>query len=154
MEVVARADPGGDELARLEITVLDPTLMGSGAAAIRSKLVELHETLLGIETTPHSPDVNAAFNLFVDVVKRGREAGEDYFNRWQCDWRSDIHFFDGILGNAVIKKRNEWGLYYDFDWPRVDALFETIDFSDDHYSAHAWVVVLAYLLTDYRYLYL
>ena len=154
IEVVAWAHQAGDELARLEVAVLDPTFSGSGAAAIREKLVELHETLLGIDATPHSPDVNAAFDLFVDVVKRGREAGEDYFNRWQCDWRSDIHFLDGILENAVIRKRNEWGPYYDFDWSRVDPFLDAIDFSDVHYSARAWVVVLAYLLTDYRYLYL
>ncbi|MDE0174808.1 MAG: DUF1588 domain-containing protein [Defluviicoccus sp.] len=154
LEIVARADRGGDELALLEVEVLDPTFTGGGATSIREKLVELHETLLGAEVTPHSPDVDAAFNLFVDVMERGRNSDDLYFHAWQCDWRSDIHFMDGILDDPIVKKRNEWGPYYDFDWPRVNALLENIDFSDDHYSAHAWVVVLAYLLTDYRYLYL
>ena len=31
---------------------------------------------------------------------------------------------------------------------------DSVDWSDPHYAAQAWAVVLAYLLTDYRYLYL
>ncbi|MCY4559713.1 MAG: DUF1588 domain-containing protein [Chloroflexi bacterium] len=154
IEVVAWAHQAGDQLARLEVAVLDATHSGNGATAIRNKLVELHEKLLGVEVTPHSADVDAAFNLFVDVMERGRSSEEDRFNRWQCDWRGDIHFLDGILEDPIVRKRDEWGLYYDFDWPRVDALMDSIDFSDVHSSARGWVVVLAYLLTDYRYLYL
>ena len=154
LEVVARADRGGEELARLEVAVLDPAYSGSGAAAIRDKLVELHEKLLGVEVTPHSPDVDTAFSLFVDVMERGQDTGDHHFREWQCDWASDIHFMDGILDDIVVEMRNEWGPYYGFDRPSVDALLESIDFSDPHYSARAWVVVLAYLLTDYRYLYL
>ena len=155
LEVVARADQTGDELARLEVAMLDPTFTGSGSAAIRKKLVELHEKLLGVEVTPHSPDVDAAFDLFVDVMERGKGSENQHFRAWQCNWNSDIHFLDGILDNPVIEKRDEAGRpYHDFDWPRVDALFDSVDFSDLHYSARAWVVVLAYLLTDYRYLYL
>ena len=78
IEVVAWADQAGDELARLEVAVLDAALSGGGAAAIRNKLVELHEKLLGVEATPHSPDVDAAFELFVDVMERGQSMGMDY----------------------------------------------------------------------------
>ena len=34
------------------------------------------------------------------------------------------------------------------------AYINSIDFSDAHFVARAWVVVLSYLLMDYRYLYL
>ena len=44
--------------------------------------------------------------------------------------------------------------YYRLDWDRVDEFMDSIDFSDPHQTAKAWVVVLAYLMTDYRYLYL
>ena len=54
----------------------------------------------------------------------------------------------------MVKKRGEGGDYYEFDWNRVDAYLQGVDFSDSHYTARAWVVVLAYLLMDYRYLYL
>ena len=77
IEVVAWADQAGDELARLEVAVLDAALSGVGAAAIRDKLVELHEKLLGVEVTPHSPDVDAAFNLFVEVMERGEGLDEN-----------------------------------------------------------------------------
>ena len=117
IEVVAWARQAGDELARLEVDVLNAAHEGGGAAAIRSKLVELHAKLLGIDVTPHSPDVDAAFNLFVDVMERGKSSDDQYFHAWQCDWRSDIHFLDGILDDPIVKKRAEWGPYYDFDWP-------------------------------------
>ena len=44
--------------------------------------------------------------------------------------------------------------WYWFDWDRVSGFMDGIDFSDPHQTAQAWVVVLAYLMTDYRYLYL
>ena len=154
LEIVARADQGGDELPRLEVWVLNATLSGSGADGIRDKLVELHETLLGVEVTPYSPDVDAVFNLFVDVMERGQGLKEEYFPGWECDFRNDIYFFDGILDDIVIERRNEWGPYHGFDGDRVDALMDRTDFSDVHYGARTWLVVLTYLLTDYRYLFL
>ena len=43
---------------------------------------------------------------------------------------------------------------YDFDWDRIHPVLDGVDWSDPEASAQAWVVVLAYLLMDYRYLYL
>ena len=151
MEVVAWADQAGDELARLEVAVLDAALSGAGAAAIREKLVDLHEKLLGVEVTRYSPDVDAAFSLFVDVMERGLGSEATRFRWWECGV-DDIYFFDGILDDIVVEKQNEWGPYYDHDESRVDPLWESTDFSDVNYGARSWVVVLAYLLTDYRYL--
>ena len=46
---------------------------------------------------------------------------------------------------------NRW---HDFDWERVDAFMQDVDFSDPHATAQAWVVVLTAMLMDHRYLYL
>ena len=154
IEIVAWADQAGSEAPRLDVVVLDSTHSGSGAKAIRAKLVELYDQLLGVEVTPYSADVEAAFKLFVDVAERGRESGNDYFRFWDCHL-NDIRFFDQVLDDIVERRINEWGdPYYDYDWDRVDAYYQRIDFSDPHNSANAWLMVLGYLLMDYRYLYL
>ena len=153
IEVVAWADQAGDELARLDVGVLDATNSGSGAEAIRAKLVELYDKLLGVEVTPHSRDVDAAFRLFTEVMERGRSS--DYvYQWWLCGWHSDKYFLEGIMDDATSEVLDESEVRYEFDWPRVYSFLESIDFSDAHYTARAWVVVLSYLLMDYRYLYL
>ena len=55
---VAWADQGGDELPRLSVFVESET-GGSGADGFRAKIVELYDKLLGVQATPHSPDVEA-----------------------------------------------------------------------------------------------
>ena len=123
--------------------------------AIRQKLVELYDDLLGTQVTPHSQDVEAAYQLFVDEVQRGRQAQGDHFNPWECDWAWDHLFFEGILDNALVAYENEHGWrFHGFDWDRIGAFLNGIDWSDPHRTAQAWTVVLAYLLGDYRYLYL
>ena len=154
LEVVARADHAGAELPRLDVAVLDATYSGSGAQAIRAKLVELYDKLLGVEVTPHSSDVNAAFELFVDVMERGQTTGNGRFNPWDCRFWEDKRFFEGILDDILIEKQTERDPYIDFDDDRRNAYINGINFSDAHFSARAWVVVLSYLLMDYRYLYL
>ena len=151
IEIAAWATHAGDELPKLSVAV-ESDAEDAGAATIRDKLVELHEKLLGVEVTPHSPDVDIAFSLFVDVMERGQSL-DTRFQSWQCR-PDDRHFFDGILDDILIEIRDEWGHLngFDFDWDRVDALWESTDFSDVHYIARAWGVVLAYLMTDYRYL--
>ena len=131
---------------------------GSGSDAIRSKLVELHEELLGVEVTPHSPDVESAYQVFVNAVERRRKANDRWFDWYECDnsWQLDHTFFEGILDDAVVERElpdTGWRLY-EFDWDRISAFMNGVDFSDPHHTAQAWVVVLAYLLMDYRYLYL
>ena len=152
IEVVAWADQAGDELARLEVAVLDAALSGVGAAAIRDKLVELHEKLLGVEVTPHSPDVDAAFNLFVEVMERGQGLDEKHFPWSRCGF-DDMYYFEGIRDDIVVEaNRDDGRVSYTYDPDRVDAFMDGIDFSDIHYGARTWVVVMTYLLTDYRYL--
>ena len=155
VEVVAWADHGGDEYPVLAVDVSDQDGEGRDGVAIRNKLVELHETLLGVRVAPHSPDVEEAYRLFVEAAALRRDMGERRFNHWDCAWQEDMFFFDGILDDAVVEKVNEDGYrYHDFDWDRVSPFLDSVDWSDPEASAQAWVVVLTYLLMDYRYLYL
>ena len=158
IDIVAWADQAGDDLPRLEVLVESVSDDSSaGAATIRNKLVELHEKLLGVSVTPHSPDVEAAYRLFVDVWerKRGSEDTETDFRSLQCDWWRDVRFWDGILDDAVVEYGNEDGSrWYETDWDHVNEFMDGIDWADDSFTAQTWMVVLGYLMMDYRYLYL
>ena len=132
-----------------------------GENAIRNKLVELHDKLLGVQVTPHSPDVEAAYRLFVDVVENGPRSRDDWFATyswfafWECAWWNDLFLFDGILEDVVVVRENEDGWqWYDYDHSRVQRYLDSRDWSDPHHAARAWVVVLTFLMSDYRYLYL
>ena len=153
IEVAVWAEHAGDELPILRIAVESDADSSSGADAIRSKLVELHERLLGVQATPYSPDVEAAYRLFVEAWERKR--GQRFDFRWNCAWGWDLFLLEGILDDTVREYEDENGRrWYDFDWDRVDNFMDGIDWSDSEASARAWVVVMAYLLMDYRYLYL
>ena len=125
-----------------------------GANTIRDKLVELHDKLLGVQVTPHSPDVEAAYRLFVDVMERGREAKDHWLEAWQCRWWGDHSYLEGILDNAVVRIDNDHGGWYFGFSERAHNFVNGIDWSDPHHTAQAWIVVLAYLMMDYRYLHL
>ena len=123
---------------------------------IRAKLVELHATLLGVEVTPHSPDVERAYELFADVLERKRAERDDWFDHWNCYAGAlDRSFFEGIFDDIIVVNENEEGHQWrDFDWDRLNHYLNQRDWSDPEHAAQAWVVTLAYLLMDYRYLYL
>jgi hypothetical protein len=138
---------------------IDPRVRPT-AAVIRNKLVELHDKLLGVQVTPDSPDVEAAYRLFVDAMNHGRAARDDWFDIWDCEfwewWRGgDLFLFEGVLDDIIVEKENEDGYrYYAFDDDRRDDFINGIDFSDPYAAARAWKVVLTAMLMDYRYLYL
>ena len=123
------------------------------ADAIKNKLVELHDKLFGVQVTPDSADVRAAYRLFVDTTERARASDYEWFEWWTCEI-DDHSFFEGILDRAVIQRDREGGRWYEHDWDRVAPFMDKVDFSDPHAVARAWKVVLAYLMMDYRYLYL
>ena len=157
LEIVAWADQAGDELPRLSAAVESAAGPGHGAGLIREKLVELHEKLLGVQVTPYSPDVEAAYGLFVDVWERKRELqGDDNWEltSWSCGL-DDIFYFEGLLDDVIVRRESESGyVWYEHDWDRINDFWDEVDLSDPQAVAQTWVVVLAYLLMDYRYLYL
>ena len=160
VEVVAWGAQAGDELPRLSVVVESDAGGSAGEDIIRSKLVELYDALLGVEVTAHSADVEAAYRLFVEVMALGRgsdgwgRAGQ-WFEWWRCDSGFPLNYFDGILDDIVVERENDDGWrWYQFGGHRFDTFMDSIDWSDPHHTAQAWVVVLTSLLMDYRYLYL
>ena len=114
----------------------------------------MHDKLLGVQVPPDSPDIEAAYRLFVDVWQRKRETDDHWFEWWRCDWRYDLYFLEGILDHAVVEREQYGYLFHEIDWDRAYAFMEGIDFSDPHHTARTWVVVLAAMMMDDRYLYL
>ena len=120
--------------------------------SIRSKLVELHDSMLGVDLAASSPEVDAALALFLDVWTR-HDRGRDFGGR--CDpWR-DEHYFDGIADDIWREELDESDDPKGWDWDRMhEFLWEETDRSDPHGLARTWMVMLAYLMTDPRYLHL
>ena len=150
IEVVAWAEQAGDALPELAVTVESDAEHSAGARAIRDKLVELHERLFGVRVSPHSPDVEAAYRLFVDVWRRNRASGNNRFESWRCDYQ-DVFYFEGI-NDALVPSGDRGDSWW--DWDAFDEFMGSHDISDPHHTTQTWAVVLAYLLMDYRYLYL
>ena len=158
VEVTAWADQYGDEYAKLDIAVTSDTQRSVGSRSVKANLADLYGKLHGIEVTARSPEVVGAYDLFVDVWQRRREADANGFG-WNihCEWWSDHYYLDGIVEDAFVYREDwgdEWGARHDWDWERIETHFDTIDWSDRHGVADTWTAVLAYLLMDYRYLYL
>ena len=122
-----------------------------GSERIRRKLVDLHWKLFGVRSATDSTDIDAAYRLFVEVWERKRrtEGGHFYDSQTECPIE-DTAYFEGIIADSVVV--DEWG-NSEIDWDRVRQSWD-FDMDDSMHAARTWVVVLAYLMTDYRYLYL
>ncbi len=158
IEVVTWADQAGDELPMLQIAIHSDTENSVGANRIKSKLVELYDKLHGTSVATDSVEVQDAYALFVEVWERKRGTYGDHFV-WneeyiRIDWASDQHFFVGIADDLWQEELHENGNPLGWDWDRVHAFFDDVDWSDPQAVARTWTVVLAYLMMDYRYLYL
>ena len=158
VEIVVWADHAGDELPKLVLTVESEDPTPSAARAIRAKLMELYDKLHGIEVTADSPEVRDAYELFVEVWERKREEYGDHF-RWNeeniwIEWPTDHYFLDGIADDAWREELDEYGNELGWDWDAIGDFFDGVDWSDPQAVARTWTVVLAYLMMDYRYLYL
>ena len=122
----------------------------TGAAAIKAKLAELHAKLYGLTTAADSPDVEEAFQLFVEVWRRKRASEGDQFpGQTNCGVWSDHLYFEGIADDAV--SYSNWG-GSNLEWEVIRDLVNA-EMRDPNHVARTWVVTLAFLLTDYRYLY-
>ena len=116
---------------------------------------------MGVE----SQDVRVAWELFQNVWKRhDHVATRRFLFDRQCAWWADIRYFDGILDGAAgvhtdtyTDQNGEEREYqsYRFDFELVhELLYEEVVPLDPDGIAAAWVVVVAFLMSDYRYLYL
>ena len=158
IELVVWADHGGDELPMLEFALHSDTENSAGASHIKSKLVDLFDKLHGVSVTVDSAEVQDAYALFLEVWENKRGVYGDHFLWNEEDirvrWAADEHYFDGIDENFWREELNENGDPLGWDWDLIDAFHETVDWSDPQAVARTWAVVLAYLMMDYRYLYL
>ena len=161
IEVIARQSlkVPGEESAVLEIMVESDVETSQGAMAIRKKLVELHEKLLGVTVSVDSPEVEAAFLLFVEVWDRQRLVLADPWEQnIKCNI-GDILFFEGIADDALQIYTDEDGrTSHDFNDDRVDEIRDEVGWwgreGRYHPVIRSWVAVLTYFMTDYRYLFL
>ena len=159
VDVVAWAEQPEGRLAKLQILVESDMERSVGAAAFRRQLADLHRDLLGVAAAPDSAEVDEAFRLFADVWRRKRESGEEGDICWpaQCRWWDDLRFFEGIDDGPSppvwVERENGYG---DWDWESYDPVWEFLEDkrADPNYVSRTWAVVLAYLMTDHRYLHL
>ena len=151
IDVVAHQDRAGGENARMTVAVESDDGVSAGATAIRNKLVDLHAKLYGLDVLPDSRDVDEAFNLFFEVWARKRRTEGTQFDNaiFECH-DSDHTYYDEF--SDVELKYSEWGGSY-LDRDEVNQLYEDVEMSDPVHAVRAWVVTLAFLMTDYRYLY-
>ena len=148
IEVVAWQEAGGDQPARLEIVVESDGDSSRGARAIKGKLVELHEALFGVTVAADSPDVEASYQLFREVWERKRSTEGRHFDETECHI-NDALYFEGLAEDTW--EYSKWGNSWISE--RGWEFLHRTDRSDPYHVARTWVVVLAYLLSDYRYLY-
>ena len=148
IDVAAWQDAGGGEPARLEITVESDGDSSRGAMAIKRKLAELHELLFGVTTAADSPDIDESYRLFRETWERKRSTEGSHFGEATCDI-NDVRYFEGIVDDAWEYNKSGDAVVDERSW----AFLDQADWSDPFHVARTWVVVLAYLLSDYRYLY-
>ena len=152
IEVVAHQDRAGDEAARLAVAVESEDGSSQGETAIRRKLADLHQKLFGVIVALDSPDIDEAFNLFVEVWNRKRSSeGPTFFSSgFNCADSAAHLYFEGLVDDVLqYSKYGSSQLKFDL----IRAFNLGIDRSDPHHTVRTWVVTLGYLLTDYRYLY-
>ena len=152
VEVMAHQDRAGEGAARLSIDVESEDGSAQGELAIRWKLADLHQKLFGVTVALDSPDVNEAFDLFVEVWNRKRASeGSNFANAsLNCTDSGDHLYFEG-LADDVMQYSENGASQLNFDLIRP--FKQGNGTSDPHHTVRTWAVTLAYLLTDYRYLY-
>ena len=102
-----------------------------GEAAIKEKLVDLFDRLLGVDATTSSPDIVAAYDLFLDVLDR-KGGSSRFLDGALCEWDTDLLFLADLPPGALGRS----------------------NLHDPSGIARTWVVVLAALLMDPRYIHL
>ncbi|MDE0629151.1 MAG: DUF1588 domain-containing protein [Bryobacterales bacterium] len=152
VEILAHQEQAGDQAARLDVDVQSAASLPRGEMAIRRKLADLHQKLYGVTVGVHSPDVDEAFELFLETWNRRRTSSEKGFFNGQltCLGSGDHLYFEGLVDDAL---RFSPGGGSQIDYDPVRPFNREVNATDWNHIVEAWVVTLVYLLTDYRYLY-
>ena len=129
----------------------------AGRTQIRTRLVALFDQLLDETLTINHPEIDAAYQLYVDIWNLKKAADPSGTNRWfpgdnvECPFWQDNRFFEGIDDNVLVEDPQTGDLEFDFDYAL--SLIAALDLADPNYSAQTWAAVITTLLLDYRYLY-
>lgn len=119
----------------------DGTASAGGEERIRENLVHLHWTLLGERLTTDSDEINASYELYDALIQDGQAMLADpgsydprpsSWMEWECRarwYRQADGRTDGDLPEAM----------------RIE--------QDETYAIRAWIGVLTYLMSDYRFVY-
>ena len=102
--------------------------------------------------TVDSPEVEAAFQLFVEVWDRKRSDNDWRDEEIQCSINDDFYFEE--IADDVL---HEYTMVDQDYWDRADEILDEADWwgqGRQNPIVRTWVVVLAYFMTDYRYLFL
>ena len=124
----AYGQQAGPDAIQMLTSVLDTDPFGqsSGAIKIRDRLVQWHELFFGDEVDPDGPEVAAVYELLVES--------------WLSNVNADIHWLDGNFQSCNVARElndEQWNMLWD----------------DPQRIYGAWRLVLAYFLTDYRYIF-
>ncbi|MFN0001708.1 MAG: hypothetical protein ACKVOF_02750, partial [Pseudohongiellaceae bacterium] len=148
----------GNLVATLTVKdVGDPLLSKTrGATLIRQKLVELHYKLHGKTYASDAPEITAVYKLLVESWQEKTKLNNPYLSNstTTCGWTSDMNFLDGLgySGTRYVPAKNG-GDYYDRD-SGVQTFLDSINSNaDPTFIKQSWVVVMAYMLGHYNFLY-
>jgi len=111
-------------------TTLDGDDVPAAIGRIKATIVHLHERLLGEHLSPEDPEVTRTFELFKATLEAGRVALSD---ESEGTWLACGARKDPLTGEDLPEEM------------RIDR--------DPHYVVRAWMAVVTYMLSDFRFLY-
>lgn len=133
-------DPSERKMFPLVQTTFEPEdengfEINGSAAAIRANIHHLHQQLLGEYVDINDPEINRSYELFLEVWKDGKrnvglpeeEGGYSVNLPGACQATTDY-------------------------WTGMPLPEERQITNDDNYTVRAWMAVISYLLSDYRFL--
>lgn len=118
--------------------------------SIKRNIQHLHWTLLGERLNSGDPELEASYQLFLQVYNQGQimlaspNDFEPYPVSLSCQARRDFRE-DGRTGNSIVDTSEDSAVAIEDR--------RTLIRSDDNYVIRSWIAVVTYLLSDYRFVY-
>ncbi len=112
----------------------------AAASAIRANIQFLHAKLLGEYLDQNDPEINRTYELFLNVWKEGQRGLNNQIDDGM----------DNVGPEYGVQLPGQCAAQTDF-WTGAD-LGERAVTQDPDYTIRAWIAVMSYLLSDYRFL--
>ena len=155
IEIDTWADLAGDQNPRLHASVHSSTSNSVGERAIKAKLVELSQKLLGSELSIDGAEIQDRYDLLVSAWERNQTRGWEFQQGLSCNHGTDYKFLEGVIDDPVVAVDQDVnGIVYTRNNEAWGALRRDTNWGDPTGVAGAWVVVLSSFLMDYDYLHL